>query len=330
VLRILAQWLDRCAIKAATKTVREGFATPRNACAGELLNNPDFFRNLTSEAPNPVFSSAHDFHFGSQAPVGPKANDIVHGKYFPARRNRPGEGTGPTGEERKGAVLLVHGWNAEMQYRVGFPRMAGRLNKLGLGTAMIELPFHSQRTPTEPDVPRNFICDDLLLMLNATRQCLQDLHSTALWLKKEGYGQVFIWGFSLGAWLAGLLVCFTQAVDGAVLVTPVARMDRAIQELAFCGPIRSALRTHPLDVTALNLTANYPLIPRENILIVQSGHDLFVGGESVNELWEKWGKPERWKVKHGHISILGSTKELARMGRWVEARVAVRQPCDRV
>ena len=59
-------------------------------------------------------------------------------------------------------------------------------------------------------------------------------------------------------------------------------------------------------------------------------YDLFVGGESVDELWEKWGKPERWKVKHGHISILGSTKELARMGRWVEARVAVRQPCDRV
>src|SRR5437870_2392659 len=44
VLRILAQWLDRCAIKAATKTVREGFATPRNARAGELLNNPEFFR----------------------------------------------------------------------------------------------------------------------------------------------------------------------------------------------------------------------------------------------------------------------------------------------
>jgi pimeloyl-ACP methyl ester carboxylesterase len=311
VLRIIAQWIDRCAIKAAAKTVCEGFGSSANARAAELLEDPRFFKDLSETVPSLRFSKENDFKFDSQAPLGLKSNDLVRGKFFREKDAVP----------PRAAVLLVHGWNAEAQYELGFPRLARRLINRGLGAAMIELPFHSQRRPTEPGAARNFICDDLVLMLKATRQCLQDLQSTALWLKSRGYDQVFIWGFSLGAWLAGLLCCFSRALDGIVLVTPIARMDLAIQELAFCSPIRKAFREHPLDVTPLNLTAYKPLIAKENILIVQSEHDLFAGAESLEELCLRWGEPERWKVKHGHISILLSGKQMGRISDWIRGKV---------
>jgi pimeloyl-ACP methyl ester carboxylesterase len=307
VNRAICQWLDRLAINAAARAVGKGgeIDTARNLEAARLF--PELFSNFRTDGPV-VSLNGHHFQFASLAPVGVVCNDLVHGEFFAPRA------------PATSAVLLVHGWDAELHYRYFLPRVARRLNGAGLAVAMVELPFHMNRRPRISGVPHDFISSDLLTMLRATRQAIQDLLSTAIWLRSRGIGQITIWGYSLGAWLAGLLCCFTSTLEQAVLITPIVDMERAIAELAFCAPVRAALQETPMPLTALNLTSYSPSIAPSEILVVESRFDLFAGAEPLNVLLEKWHRPRRWTVDHGHISVLLSRKVTEGTIEWISAR----------
>ena len=47
-----------------------------------------------------------------------------------------------------------------------------------------------------------------------------------------------------------------------------------------------------LNATPLNLTLAKPVISKENILLIEGLHDLFVEPEGVEELWQQWEQPE--------------------------------------
>ena len=133
-----------------------------------------------------------------------------------------------------------------------------------------------------------------------------------------------VWGISLGAWLGGLLICSRpQACPSfAVLLTPIASVDQAIQELAFCKSIRSSLeKASSVRLDPLNLASHVPNVPPENILLVESKHDLFAPAETVENLWRAWAQPEFWRLPHGHISILLSPFILQRIVNWIQRKV---------
>jgi len=46
-----------------------------------------------------------------------------------------------------------------------------------------------------------------------------------------------------------------------------------------------------LDKTPMNLTLSQPVIPKENILLIQGRYDLLVEPEQTEELWQSWGHP---------------------------------------
>jgi len=50
--------------------------------------------------------------------------------------------------------------------------------------------------------------------------------------------------------------------------------------------------------------------------------DLFAPVETVEEVWQTWGRPEIWRLKHGHISVLASVPVMHRVSRWVTRRTA--------
>jgi hypothetical protein len=129
-----------------------------------------------------------------------------------------------------------------------------------------------------------------------------------------------VWGISLGAWLAGLLICAEARAEFAVLLTPVASVDQAIEGLAFCQSIRCSLQKTSVRLDPLNLASHHPLPAPENILIVEAQHDIFAPAETVEDLWEAWGKPEIWRVPHGHISVLLSPLILRRVVKWVSQK----------
>jgi len=278
--------------------------------AEKLLNDPTFFAGVAPPTPQLVFRSARDFEFTSPLTSRWAANNRVRGKLFRAGRDW----------QRRPSVILLHGWNAELQYRWQFQFLGAQLARAGVNAATFQLPYHGRRRPCEPGAIQNFISYDLLHMLEATRQSLADARALMMWLASQGSPTVGVWGISLGAWLAGLLISADARAKFAVLLTPIASVEQAIDGLAFCESIRSSLQKTSVRLDPLNLASHHPLPARANILIVEAQYDVFAPAQTVENLWQAWGKPEIWRLPHGHISILLSPLILRRIIKWVSEK----------
>ena len=258
---VLTKPLDWFSIQLARMTVRSGSAADGQlAAVDELLHRPDFLCHAVGAPRDLAFVSERDFQFDSPLSSGCAENDTTRGRLF-----RCGEGW-----RRRPTVVVLHGWNAESSYHVLFPYLAWRLGRAGLNTAMIELPYHAQRKPRRTGVVTNFLSDDLLHVVNAARQAVADTRAIAAWLTEQGCPAVGLWGFSLGAWVSGLAVCADARAQFAVLTTPVARIDRVIEELDFCRPLRRSLNGARVRVEPLSLGTHRLKIAPENVLIVAS------------------------------------------------------------
>jgi dienelactone hydrolase len=189
-----------------------------------------------------------------------------------------------------------------------------------VNAVLFELPYHLQRRPRRPGAINNFISEDLLRMVEATRQSIADVRALMKWLRGQGCEKIGLWGTSLGAWLAGLIVCHEPKLDFAVLATPIAKLERVIKELAFCAPIRRSYEKSNLSLSKLNLAQQRPKIALDKILIQEAEHDLFAPKETVEEFWADWGRPEIWRARHGHISILMSVSMMNRTVKWIAAK----------
>lgn len=278
----------------------------------ELLTRPTFFAPEVGAA-DVHLGSRDVLEFSSLVPSGCAENDRVRGKFFPtdgAWRKRP-------------ATILLHGWNAELQYQWMFPYWGQLLARAGVNAFTFELPYHASRKPRSRDAIRNFFSGDLRHVMRATHQALGDARSLARWLYAQGVPSVGLWGVSLGGWLAALASAHQGEFTNAVLVTPVVRMDRAFRELPFCEPMRSGVAE--LDhgaFTALNAVTHRPLCGGDNVLVASSRHDLFAPAETIDELEQAW-RAEVWRFNHGHVTVLLSSRVMRRIVKWVAAHANI-------
>lgn len=278
-----------------------------------LIQRADFLTPSAGLPEEMRFFGKNAFCFRSAVATPWEENNLVYGRLYRSGKDWAARPT----------VILLHGWNGELGYYLQFPFLARRLNQRGLNAAMIELSYHGQRKPEAPGAITNFISHDLLRMAEATRQSVADIRALLAWLLAQGSPAVGVWGFSLGAWLAGLMACHEPETAFAVLLTPVVRMDGAIERLPFCEAIRRSLQQAPIPTGTFNLASHELLLPPERMLIVASQHDLFAPAATVEELWEAWGRPQIWRVPHGHISVLMSLPILERTVRWIDRTAAM-------
>lgn len=304
--RFIAKPLDRIAIRSACGSVLpspDGQTHIGEAAA--LLRQPDFFAPDVPAA-NVEFFGRNRFRFASAFHSEHANNNVVTGRFETAAENW----------RERPTVILLHGWNAELQYQWLCPYWAQLLARAGVNAFFFELPFHGARKPKLPI--RNFLSGNLLHVMRATHQSLADVRSLALWLRLQGSPTVGLWGVSLGAWLTGLTAAHQPEIDLAVMVTPVVRMDRALQEMPFCDAIRDDLRGIDQEFAPLNLVHHPARLPGDRQLIVASELDLFAATETIEELAAVW-HPEVWRFQHGHISILVASGIMRRVVKWVAA-----------
>jgi hypothetical protein len=64
-----------------------------------------------------------------------------------------------------------------------------------------------------------------------------------------------------------------------------------------------------------------PVIPKENILLIQGRYDLLVEAEQTEELWKEWNQPEIWRLPHGHVSWMFAPGVTGRVLRWLSPRL---------
>ena len=91
------------------------------------------------------------------------------------------------------------------------------------------------------------------------------------------------------------------------------RVREAIQALR---PAQEAM-----DTTRLNLIVSTPVIPKENILLIEGIHTLFGERQWMEDLSQKWEQPEFWRLPHGHISALFVPGLTGRVLRWLARRL---------
>ena len=305
-VKALDHWVLRAAANSLAREVAETVVP--GGPAEQPPEHPEYFADIDDSAVRLTFDAPDRFRFPSPVASGSTVNDVVQGRFYAAR-------SGADGDRKPPLAILLHGWNGEKGYQYQFPPLAWRLTRLGVAVATIELPYHGRRKPPRGEF-RNFLSGDLSQMMGATVQAIADIRALVHWARGEGYRSIGLWGNSLGAWLGGLTAC-AEPLEGLVLITPVPRIDLAIEQLPFCRHIRETLKGKEITAERLNLTGRRPMLPPERILLIESIHDQFAPAETVEALWDSWGRPAIWRANHGHISVLLSPRINDRALRWL-------------
>jgi pimeloyl-ACP methyl ester carboxylesterase len=284
-----------------------------------LEEGQELVRKLDSlaVAPEPAkveFDGAGQFHFASPRPSPHDVNNIVPGRWYPCGENW----------QSKPTVILVHGWNDRLNHYFFFPRHARKSSRLGINVATLQMPWQFDRRPPGLNGWGDFLCADILHVVNAALQGLADIRALIGWLTAQSSPFIGLWGVSMGAWLSGLATCHDARIGCAVLTVPVARLDSLLEKAAFCDTIRAGLNGRHIEMGKLNLIANRPIIPPENVLLLEAEYDRFVPKVDVEELSRLWNGSEIWRYPYGHISILCAPGFWDRVTHWIAQKANAR------
>lgn len=276
----------------------------------EFLNGPDFIP-AESKPAEPQFTSTIHFNFPSPRPCEFAENNVVHGRLY---RRAKDWGKSPT-------LILLHGGCDFVSHRYRFPRMVPAIHRAGFNAATLAAPYHFQRRV------RRIQAFDHLRVAQAFAQAVAEIRALTGWLLAQGCPSVALFGYSLGGWLAGLAATRDRRLDAIILALPgVRRHFDAARERILWTPMRKALERQKaaaevLDKTPLNLTLSHPVIPKENILLIQGRYDLFLETAQTEELCQRWNQPDIWRLPHGHLSWMFAPGINRRMLDWLAPRL---------
>lgn len=279
---------------------------PRLEEALQYLKRPDFIPDESRPAQVEFYpdKSGLHFRFPTLRPGSFPENNIVYGRLYRCAERW----------QERPVIVLLHGNGDSFGYRFRYPLIARHCNRAGFNAVTLVAPCHFQRRPRQPGA---LGWPDYLWMAEATAQAIAEIRALTGWLLGEGCPAVALWGFSFGGWLAGLTACHDARLASVVLAAPRVRMNLSFAEMVFWRRIREALQRERaawemLNRTSLNLTSAQPVIPKGNILLIETMYDLFVGKDGVEDLW---------RLPHGHVSKALLPGLTGRILLWLEPQL---------
>jgi pimeloyl-ACP methyl ester carboxylesterase len=281
----------------------------------QFLNGPDFIP-AESQPARLEFTGALEFRFPTPRPGEFAENNVVYGRLY----------RGPGQWQKRPAIILLHGAGGA-DYYLEFPWMARQCNRVGFNAATLMSPFQFQRRPRQ--IERIFNWPNWKITAEITfAQAVAEIRALTGWLLAEGCPAVALWGNSYGGQLAGITVSRDARFTAAVLTAPGVNLNvsLSVAKHMIWPRVRMELERQQTDrqalnQTPLNLITLRPCIPRENILLIEAIHDLFVEREYVEELWQAWDRPEIWRLPHSHASKSLSFGLTGRVLRWLAPRL---------
>jgi dienelactone hydrolase len=186
------------------------------------------------------YDKPNDFHledgmlrFTSPVSTPYPENDQVHARYFAAKT-------------KKAVVLLPH-WNCPAE---GHLALCRGLQKLGIASLRISLPYHDFRMPPELHRADYAVSSNIGRTIDATRQAVIDVRCCFDWLESQGYERFGIVGTSLGSCYA----CLVSTHDERVSVNVFNHCSTHFADVVWAGlstqHIRQGLEGH-VDVDRL-------------------------------------------------------------------------------
>ncbi len=216
MIAALAKLMDRSSIQAATSMIPGNASKQKLEEALQFLKGPDFI-SAESQPPQVELNGPLHFRFATPRPCEFAENNVVHGRLYRCDdqwREKP-------------VIILLPGWNDSASYHLRFPRIARNCNRAGINVAALVSPYHFQRCPRQRSP---FDRGDCLQFTEATAQGIAEIRAMIGWLLGEGCPAVAIWGYSMGAWYAGMTVCHDARLSAAVLASPPARNRTCLEE----------------------------------------------------------------------------------------------------
>jgi hypothetical protein len=186
--------------------------------------------------------------------------------------------------------------------------------------ATLVAPYELQRRPRRP------VEENCLKFARAMAQNVAEIRALSGWLLGEGCPSVALLGCSFGGWTAGLTACCDARIACAVLTVPGVAFRQFSSPPVVWRRVREAFQAlrpahEAMDTTRLNLTLSTPVIPKENILLIEGIYDLAGDPKLIEELWQKWQQPEIWRLPHGHVSAQLRLGLMGRVLRWLTPRL---------
>jgi dienelactone hydrolase len=161
-------------------------------------------------------------------------NNIVHAKWFPAQNSK------------KAVVLLPH-WNCPAD---GHYALCRGLQRLGISTLRLSLPYHDYRMPAELQRADYAMSANVCRTIDATRQAVIDVRACFDWLEEQGFERLGIVGTSLGSSYA----CLASAHDPRISVNVFNHCSTYVADVVWTGlstqHVRKTLEEH-LDLDRL-------------------------------------------------------------------------------
>ena len=279
----------------------------------QFLRGPDFIPAETRPAQVEFIPdrSGVNFRFPTPRPSEVQENNIVYGRLY---RSTESWLARPTN------VLMPGAPGSE--YLFPFSTLPRHCNRAGFNAITLEPPYRLRRRPKQPGAEH---ARGYLGSMEAMAQNIAEIRALIGWLKREGCPAVALYGMSYGGWLAGLVASRDARLDAVVLnipkVYPKMPCERTIWRRVREAMQMGARFFEETSKTPLNLVFAKPAIPKQDILLIEAVHDLLVGAEPIEELWQAWGKPEIWRLPHGHISWLVEWGLSDRVLRWLKPRL---------
>jgi dienelactone hydrolase len=323
----LAKFIDWCVLQAVPLGISPRKCDKNNTKlteAIEFLNGPNFIPADSKPAELEFTSDIH-FKFPSPKPCEFAENNVVHGRLYRC----------PDAWQKRPVIVLLHGGVEYLHYRFGYALLARRCNRAGFNAATLVAPYHFQRRVRrriewdhlQSAEPFEFAWDHLRTA-EALGQAVSEIRALTGWLLDQGCPSVALFGVSFGGWLAGMAATRDSRLKAIVLVAPRVRSNYPLLrgEGVLWTPVRKALERRKAaleawDTAPTNLALSQPVVPKENILLIQGLYDLGALPEYTEELWQKWKQPEIWWLPQGHISLVGVPGLTDRVLSWLEPRL---------
>ena len=129
-------------------------------------------------------------------------NNIVHARFFPAKKSGP-------------AVLVLPNWNAKWDGQINLCRW---LNVLGITVLRLSLPYHDRRAVPGHERADYLVGPNVGLTLQANRQAVTDARQCLRWLEQQGYPRLGILGTSIGSSLGFITLVHEPALRAGVFL----------------------------------------------------------------------------------------------------------------
>ena len=177
----------------------------------DAFYTPEPTRYTFTAAPDTVRASGEEgvLTFPSGLTTPHAANNTVLCRYFPPKPFRAAKPGSP-----RRAVVVMAQWNSDANGHIGLCKI---LQRLGIASLRISLPYHDARMPPELTRADYIVSSNVVRTLQVCRQAVRDIRLALWWLRDQGYDRLGLLGTSLGSCLSFLTTCHEPLVKAQAL-----------------------------------------------------------------------------------------------------------------